>query len=40
MDVTHGLNRDDVEGSWAGAWTVTQEYREIIVKVASGQRWV
>ena len=38
MDVTHGLNRDDVGGSWEGAWTVTQEYREIIVRVADGQR--
>lgn len=36
--MTHGLNRDDIGGSWEGAWTVTQEYREIVVKVADGQR--
>lgn len=36
----NGLNGNDVGGRLAAAWTVTQEYREIIVSVADGQQEV
>ena len=38
--MTHGLNEDDAGGRLAASWTVAQEYRGIIVRVADGQQEV